>query len=78
MKLSSQSMIKLDRWISNMPFAWENIQPLRANIQLQTDASNEGWVAVYGDQQIGGRWNNNEAMDHINITSSIFCAKITL
>ena len=59
-----------------MPFACKNIQPLRANIQLQTDASNKGWVAVYGDQQIGGRWNTNEAMDHINITSSIFCTKI--
>ena len=22
---------------------------------------------MYGDQQIGGRWNTNEAMDHINI-----------
>ena len=50
-----------------MPFACKNIQPLKANIQLQTDASNKGWGAVYGDQQIGGRWNTNEAMDHINI-----------
>ena len=46
-------MIELDWWISN--------------IQLQTDASNKGWGAVYGDQQIGGRWKTNEAMDHINI-----------
>ena len=67
MKLSSRSMIELDWWISNMPFACKNIQPLKANIQLQTDASNKGWGAVYGDQQIGGRWNTNEAMDHINI-----------
>ena len=22
---------------------------------------------MYGDKQIGGRWNTNEAMDHINI-----------
>ena len=48
-------------------FVAKNIQPLKANIQLQTDASNKGWGAVYGDQQIGGRWNTNEAMDHINI-----------
>ena len=67
MKLSSRSMIELDWWISNMPFACKNIQPLKANIQLQTDASNKGWGAVYGDQQIGGRWNTNEAMDHVNI-----------
>ncbi|XP_068704131.1 uncharacterized protein [Montipora foliosa] len=67
MKLSSRSMIELDWWILNMPFACKNIQPLRANIQLQTDASNKGWGAVYGDQQIGGRWNTNEARDHINI-----------
>ena len=60
-------MIELDWWISNMPVACKNIQPLKANIQLQTDASNKGWGAVYGDQQIGGRWNTNEAMDHINI-----------
>ena len=50
-----------------MPFACKNIQPLKANIQLQTDASNKGWGAVYGDQQIGDRWNANKAMDHINI-----------
>ena len=43
MKLSSRSMIELDWWISNMPFACKNIQPLKANIQLQTDASNKGW-----------------------------------
>ena len=67
MKLSPRSMIELDWWISNMPVACKNIQPLKANIQLQTDASNKGWGAVYGDQQIGGRWNTNEAMDHINI-----------
>ena len=67
MKLSSRSMIELDWWISNMPFACKNIQTLKANIHLQTDASNKGWGAVYGDQQIGGRWNTNEAMDHINI-----------
>ena len=54
-------MIELDWWISNMPSACKNIQPLKANIQLQTDASNKGWGAVYGDQQIGGRWNTNEA-----------------
>ena len=67
MKLSSRSMIELAWWISNMPFACKNIHPLRANIQLQTDSSKKGWGAVYGDQQIGGRWNTNEAMDHINI-----------
>ena len=55
MKLSSRSMIELEWWISNMPFARKNIQPLKANFQLQTDASNKGWGAVYGDQQIGGR-----------------------
>ena len=38
MKLSSRSMIELDWWISNMSFACKNIQPLKAKIQLQTDA----------------------------------------
>ena len=40
-KLSSRSMIELDWWISNMPLACKNIQPLKANIQLQTDVSNK-------------------------------------
>ena len=47
MKLSSRLMIKLDWWISNTPSACKNIQPLKANIQLQTDASKKGGGSVW-------------------------------
>jgi len=80
MKLSSRAMIELDWWILNIPIACKNIQPLKANIQLQTDASNKGWEAVYGDQQIGDRWSTSETMDHINILElkAAFFSKIVL
>ena len=40
--------------------------------------------AVYGDQQTGGKWNTNEAMDHINILElktaffalKLFCSQV--
>lgn len=52
MKLSSRLMIELDCWISNMPFACKNIQHLKANIQLQKDASNKGW----GQCMVTNKW----------------------
>ena len=67
MQLSARSKIELEWWIANMPLAYKNIQPLRASVFMQTDASNKGWGAVNGNQQIGGRWNRDEAAHHINI-----------
>ena len=42
---------------------------LHPNPQLviQTDASKKGWGAVLGSQEIGGRWMDSEATNHINI-----------
>ena len=67
MHLSARSLTELEWWITNMPLAHKNIQPQKVSIQLQTDASNKGWGAVYGDQQIGGRWTLDETTNHINI-----------
>ena len=50
-----------------MPLAYKNIQPLKASVFMQTDASNKGWGAVYRNQQIGGGWNTDKAAHHINI-----------
>lgn len=33
---------------------------------ITTDASNDGWGAVKGDVNIGGRWKDNEKIHHIN------------
>jgi hypothetical protein len=33
---------------------------------ITTDASLEGWGAVYNDSKIGGRWNEIERVHHIN------------
>ena len=65
MVLSARSVIELDWWITNMPLAHKNVQPPKPSTQLQTDASTKGWGAVHGDQQIGGRWTSDEAIDHI-------------
>ena len=34
---------------------------------LTTDASLEGWGAVYGNESTGGRWSDVEKTDHINV-----------
>ena len=36
------------------------------NITLYTDASNDGWGAVMGTSKTGGRWNEEETLQHIN------------
>ena len=33
---------------------------------LTTDASNNGWGAVYGNQSTGGLWSSHEKSHHIN------------
>jgi len=33
---------------------------------LTTDASNNGWGAVHGNQSTGGLWSSNEKSHHIN------------
>ena len=34
---------------------------------IQTDASIQGWGAVYDDQKVGGRWTSLESAKHIVI-----------
>ena len=38
-----------------------------SKLVIQTDASKKGWGAVLGSQEIGGRWMDSEATNHINI-----------
>ena len=46
-----------------------NCEILHPNPQLgiRTDASKKGWGEVLGSQEIGGRWMDSEATNHINI-----------
>ena len=43
------------------------IRPEKITIYIETDASNKGWGANFKGKTTGGRWIQNESMQHINI-----------
>ena len=50
-----------------MPHSSRDITHPTPSMIIQTDASTLGWGAVYGDQEVGGRWTTLESTSHINI-----------
>ena len=67
MALTSSSVAELTWWIENMPHSSRDITHPTPFMIIQTDASTLGWGAVYGDQEVGGRWTSLESTSHINI-----------
>ena len=67
MTLTSSSVAELTWWIENMPHSSRDITHPTPFMIIQTDASTLGWGAVYGDQEVGGRWTSLESTSHINI-----------
>ena len=67
MTLTSSSVADLSWWIENMPHSSRDIIHPTPFMIIQTDASTLGWGAVFGDQEVGGRWTSLERISHINI-----------
>ena len=67
MQLSVTSSNELSWWISNMPHAKRCIYHPTPSMVIQSDASKQGWGAVFGSGKTGGRWTPPEAVMHINI-----------
>lgn len=64
----TQSMKKeLNWWISELPNQKREIDHGNADFSITTDASLQGWGAVFQNQSIGGRWTEQESQDHINV-----------
>lgn len=67
MHLSEASLRDLDWWLVNI---WERDRKIRTRAPratLTTDASLEGWGAVWGGSSTGGRWSQVEKLAHINV-----------
>ena len=67
MTLTSSSVAELTWWIENMPHSYRDITYPTPFMIIQANASTLGWGAVYGDQEVGGRWTSLESTSHINI-----------
>jgi hypothetical protein len=66
MTLSSKAKAELEWWTENIMDAQNNIYRDPPLDILTTDASNQGWGAVYKDQTTGGLWSSEEKLHHIN------------
>ena len=65
--LSTTSVEELQWWVLHIPHAKRHISHGLPSVIIQSDASKKGWGAVFGGQEIGGRWTASEASRHINI-----------
>ena len=67
MYLSKEAKQELKWWRNNAPHRVKKIRSSQPNCTLTTDASLEGWGAVYNDESTGGRWTDVESENHINV-----------
>ena len=65
--LSTQSRTDILWWINNIDLAFKSLLPLPIDIVIYTDTSKVGWGANLGTHRINGRWDETEAVLHINI-----------
>ena len=64
--LSEESISDVNWWVNNVETAFKLISHSEPDVIIQTDASTQGWGAVRQKSKTGGRWNSNEAHNHIN------------
>ena len=66
MYISDEAREDLQWWINNIDSAYSLIYRGKPDVQISTDASGLGWGATDGSNEIGGRWNESEAMRAAN------------
>ena len=54
-------------WIQNLHTQKRRISHENPDLTITSDASAIGWGAVMGSQKIGGRWDETESHNHINV-----------
>ena len=67
MFLSEKAKQELTWWKENIRFRSKKIRISPPHKVLLTDASNEGWGAVFEGERTGGRWSESELQFHINV-----------
>ena len=65
--LADESINEIKWWLENIDASFRNIRRSEPDLILCTDASNDGWGAVFGKESTGGRWLVCEKQLHINI-----------
>ena len=66
MNITSSMKNELEWWLINVRNQKRIIDRANPDITVITDASTEGWGAVYNENKIGGRWLLQEKANHIN------------
>ena len=64
--LSPQAVEELEWWANNVIDSYNVLTRESSNYTLTTDASMEGWGALFGTCSTGGLWAAHEARNHIN------------
>ena len=64
--LSPQAVEELEWWANNVIDSYNVLTRESPTSTLTTDASMEGWGAVFGTRSTGGLWAAHEARNHIN------------
>ena len=67
MSISKGSKNDLQWWLQNIDSAKKQIFDPQPEMTITTDASMQGWGACAKNQKTGGRWNLQEAQNHINV-----------
>ena len=67
MSLSDLARADIQWWITNVRRSGRPLELEKPEMTLFTDASEEGWGAHVNERATGGRWSEEEKLDHINI-----------
>jgi len=67
MTISDKMKSELRWWIDNLPSQDRKISHGLPDLSITTDASTVGWGAVCQETNVGGRWNDTESGQHINV-----------
>jgi len=67
LSLSQGSKSDLRWWLCNLSSSFKLISHGEPDVTIQTDALTQGWGGARDAQKTGGRWNREEALNHINL-----------
>lgn len=66
MKITDSMKVELKWWLDNIKTQFRIIDQGTPKMVITSDASSLGWGAVCNGAKIGGRWNDDEKVHHIN------------
>ena len=74
MSLTEDCKKELQWWVDNIVSSYNVITHGQPSNTLTTDASQDGWGAVYNDTSTGGFWSDEEKSHHINYLELLQCS----